>query len=68
MPETTFFAFLFHPSYFHLFTTNVTQALSLEAIKGEVGATSRAIGLNRIEFTSIKTTTPTHTHHPSKET
>jgi hypothetical protein len=29
---------LFH---FHLFNTNVTRALSLEAIKGEAGATSR---------------------------
>jgi hypothetical protein len=38
MPEATFwfFSFIFHP-----FTTNVTRALSLEAIKGEAGATSR---------------------------
>jgi hypothetical protein len=34
------FISLFH---FHLFTTNVTRALFLEAIKGEAGATSRAI-------------------------
>jgi hypothetical protein len=34
MPEATFFVFLFH---FYLFTTNVTRALSLEAIKGEAG-------------------------------
>jgi hypothetical protein len=36
-----FFSFIL--SYFHLFTMNVTRALSLEAIKGEVGATSRPI-------------------------
>jgi hypothetical protein len=60
--EATFFVF----SYFYLFTTNVTRALSLKAIKGEAGATFRAS--NRIEFTSIKTTTLTHTHHPSKKT
>jgi hypothetical protein len=34
------FVSLFH---FHLFTTNVTRALSLEAIKGKAGATSRAM-------------------------
>jgi hypothetical protein len=37
-PEATFWFFSF---IFHIFTTNVTRALSLEAIKGEVGATSR---------------------------
>jgi hypothetical protein len=37
--EATFIVFRFH---FHLFTTNVTRALPLEAIKGEAGATSRA--------------------------
>jgi hypothetical protein len=37
-----FFSFIL--SHFHLFTTNVTQALSLEAIKGEAGATSRGDG------------------------
>jgi hypothetical protein len=45
MPEATFLVFLFH---FHLFTINVTRALSLEAIKGEAGATSRAIKSNRV--------------------
>jgi hypothetical protein len=45
--------FLFH---FHLFTTNVTRALSLEAIKRKVGATSRqgrkqAIKQQRIDRT-----------------
>jgi hypothetical protein len=45
---------------------NVTQALSLEAIKGEAGATSRAG--NRVESTSIETTTSTQMHHPLKET
>jgi hypothetical protein len=44
-PEATFF--LFH---FHLFTTNVTRALSLEAIKGEAGATSRAMESNRVHL------------------
>jgi hypothetical protein len=33
--------FLFRLFPFHLFTTNVTRALLLETIKGEVGATSR---------------------------
>jgi hypothetical protein len=58
MPEATLIIFF----RFHLFTTNVTRALSLEAIKGEAGATSR-VG-NRVEFTSIETTTSTQTHHP----
>jgi hypothetical protein len=40
-PEAIFFAFLFHFSYFHHFTANVTRALPLEVIKGEAGATSR---------------------------
>jgi hypothetical protein len=37
-PEATFVVFLFH---FHLFTTNVTRSLPLEAINGKAGATSR---------------------------
>jgi hypothetical protein len=42
MPEATFFfVFLF---YFYPFTTNVTRALLLEAIKGEARATSRGDG------------------------
>jgi hypothetical protein len=40
-PEATFFAFLFHFLRFHYFTANVTQALPLEVIKGEAGATRR---------------------------
>jgi hypothetical protein len=40
-PEATFFVFLFHSSCFYPFTTNVTRALPLEAIKGEAGATSK---------------------------
>jgi hypothetical protein len=72
-PEATFFVFLFH---FHLFTTNVIRALSLEAIKGEVGATSRdnRQHIHTIEKTmknsthTLLTKTSTHTHHPSKET
>jgi hypothetical protein len=43
-PEATFFVFSFILSHFHLFATNVTRALSLEDIKGEVGATSRGDG------------------------
>jgi hypothetical protein len=39
--EATFFIFLFHSSDFYPFTTNVTQPLPLEAIKGEAGATSK---------------------------
>jgi hypothetical protein len=39
--KTTFFIFLFHSFRFYPFTTNVTRALPLEAIKGEVGATSK---------------------------
>jgi hypothetical protein len=39
MPEATFFVFLFHSPCFYPFTTNVTRALPLEAIKGEAGST-----------------------------
>jgi hypothetical protein len=34
-----FFVFLFHFSHFHPFTAIVTEALPLEVIKGEAGAT-----------------------------
>jgi hypothetical protein len=40
-PEATYFVFLFHSPHFYPFTTNVTRALPLEAIKGEAGATSK---------------------------
>jgi hypothetical protein len=60
IPEATFFVFLFH---FHLFTMNVTQALPLEAIKGEAGATSRAM-----DESSPQPSTHTSTHQPSQET
>jgi hypothetical protein len=43
---------------------NVTRALSLEAIKGEAGATSRE---NKQQHTLLAKTS-THMHHPSKET
>jgi hypothetical protein len=36
-----FLVFLFHSPYFYPFTTNVTRALRVEAIKGEAGATSK---------------------------
>jgi hypothetical protein len=42
-PEATFFVFLFHSPCFHPLTTNVTQALPLETIKGEARAMSRGI-------------------------
>jgi hypothetical protein len=38
-PPFLFFSFIFSP--FHLFITNVTQALPLKTIKGEAGATPR---------------------------
>jgi hypothetical protein len=66
-PEATFFVFLFYLSPFHLFTTNVTRAISLETIKGEVGATSRGIEKTKKQHTLLAKTS-THTHHPSKET
>jgi hypothetical protein len=55
---------------------NVTRALSLEAIKGEVGATSRdnQQHIHTIEKIIENNThtllakTSTHMHHPSKET
>jgi hypothetical protein len=48
-PVATFVVFLFH---FHLFTTNATRALPLEAIKGEARATSRgAIKRQQIDQT-----------------
>jgi hypothetical protein len=65
-PEATFVIFLF---YFHLFTMNVTQALPLEAIKGEAGATSREGNnakarthrSNQLELTATK---KSHIHEP----
>jgi hypothetical protein len=55
--KAIFFVFLFHSPYFHPFTTNVTRALPLEAIKGKAGATSKgAIKQQQLESTSIKTT------------
>jgi hypothetical protein len=73
MPEATFWVFSF---IFHLFTTNVTRALPLEAIKREAGATSRkrekkasdqttTHRSNQIEHTSLR---HRHIHHPSQET
>jgi hypothetical protein len=53
-PEATFFAFLFHFSRFHDFTVNVTQALPLEAIKGEAGAASEGRSKNERETRTIK--------------
>jgi hypothetical protein len=50
MPEATLFSFLFHPFPFLPLTMNVTRALSLQAIKGEAGATSRAIESNRVHL------------------
>jgi hypothetical protein len=48
--------FCFSPR-FYPFITNVTQALPLEAIKGEAGATSKgAIKQQQLEPTSIETT------------
>jgi hypothetical protein len=75
-PEAIFFIFLFHFSPFHLFTTNVTQALPLETIKGEAGAAPQKRKHNdecRNEHTDRQThvhltKTTTHTYHPSKET
>jgi hypothetical protein len=49
------FVSLFH---FHLFTTNITRALSLEDIKGEARATSRG------EQESDQATTHPHIHAP----
>jgi hypothetical protein len=40
-PKATFFVFLFHSPYFYPFIMNITQALPLEAIKGEARATSK---------------------------
>jgi hypothetical protein len=64
--EATFFLSLFHFPRFHHFTANVTQALPLEAIKGEAGATSRKRSKNettrqqQLEHTAIETA---HHHH-----
>jgi hypothetical protein len=61
--EATFFAFLFHFLCFHHFIVNVTRALPLEVIKGEVGATSKGtereetIKQQQLEPISIETTT-----------
>jgi hypothetical protein len=71
-----FFVFLFYSPCFYPFTTNVTRALPLEAIKGEADATSKgdeaikrsndqAINQQQLEPTSIETT---HHHHHSQET
>jgi hypothetical protein len=66
--EATFFVFLFHSSRFYSFTTNVTRALPLEAIKGEAGATSRGeiersrdqmVKPQQLELTVIDTTSTT---------
>jgi hypothetical protein len=63
-----FFSFiLFH---FHLFATNVTQALSLEAIKEEAGTTSRDNRNNTYTIDNVHillAKTSTHTNHSSKE-
>jgi hypothetical protein len=50
------FIFLF---YFHLFTMNVSRALPLEAIKGEAGATSRAM-THKCKNIEIKSTRANH--------
>jgi hypothetical protein len=52
---------------FHLFTTNVTRALSLKAIKGKAGATSKE-NKNNTHTHALLAKTSTHAHHPSKET
>jgi hypothetical protein len=50
------FCFSLSFSPFYPFTTNVTRALPLEAIKGEAGATSKgAIKQQQLEPTSIET-------------
>jgi hypothetical protein len=45
-PEATLFVFLFHSPRFYPFTTNITRALTLEAIKGEAEATSKGRSSN----------------------
>jgi hypothetical protein len=59
------FIFLFHLFPFHISTTNVTQALFLETIKGEAGATSKRMNVGTNTHTTLR---QPHTHHPSKET
>jgi hypothetical protein len=63
-----FFSFLL--SHFHLFTTNVTLALFLEAIKGEAWATSRDNRNNTYTIDNahiLLAKTSTHMNHSSKE-
>jgi hypothetical protein len=64
--EATFFVFLFHFPCFHHFTTNVTRALPLEAIKGEAGA--RAINAIAIEIRGKKRTRQQQLEHTTLET
>jgi hypothetical protein len=69
MPEATFFAFVFHFFRFHPFTTHVTRALPLEAIKGEAETMTRGgekreerdetIQQQQLEPISVETTTTT---------
>jgi hypothetical protein len=55
--ETTFFLFFsFILPIFHPFTMNITRALPLETIKGEVEATFRAIEKQQLELIPIETT------------
>jgi hypothetical protein len=64
MPKATFFVFSFILSYFHLFTMNVTRALSLEAIKGGQGP---HLGTLKKQHTRTSPEQNTRTS-PSKET
>jgi hypothetical protein len=66
-PEATFLFFSSIFSPFHLFTMNVTRALSLETIKGKAGATSKKTSI-RETMTHTPHQKQPHTHHPSKET
>jgi hypothetical protein len=53
VPEAIFFVYLFYLFPISPFTMNVTQALPLEAIKGEVGATSKRTLLERMKRTHL---------------
>jgi hypothetical protein len=58
-----FFSFIL--SRFYLFTTNITRALSLEAIKGE----AEAISKREKKATTVRAhLNQNHTHHHSQET
>jgi hypothetical protein len=61
-PKATFFVFSFIFSPLHLFTTNVTQALPLETIKGEARDTSQEEKFHNDQLTH----TP-HTQIPRRD-